>query len=434
MTKAAPHKKKSSNQENLINQGSENDMKQSGTLSLPKGWEMKKLGEVAEIEYGYTDKASSVGNYRYIRITDIDNEGLLSDNEKVYIKSISEAKPFLLNNGDLLMARIGATFAKVLFYKEFEPSIFASYLIRIKFKTQIDNKFYWYFSKSNDYWEQANKLSSGAAQPQFNGNALKQVLFPFPKSLPEQQRIVSILDKSVASIDKAKANAEQNLKNAKELFESYLQGLFEEKGDGWEECNLEENIKLIDYRGRTPDKKPSGVRLITAKNVKLGYLQLEPQEFIAEDNYENWMTRGIPNLGDVIFTTEAPLANVAQITTNEKLAFAQRIIVMQPDRKKLNPTFLKYMLLSAPIRKRIIERGTGATVVGIKSSLLKKVKIIFPKSLSHQRTIVHHLDTLHAETQKLVTVYQKKIADLDELKKSILQKAFSGELKTSRTV
>jgi type I restriction enzyme S subunit len=98
---------------------------------------------------------------------------------------------------------------------------------------------------------------------------------------------------------------------------------------GWEECNLEDYIKLIDYRGRTPVKTESGIRLITAKNVKLGYLQLEPQEFIAADNYDSWMSRGIPNVGDVIFTTEAPLANVAQIDTSEKLAFAQRIIVMQ---------------------------------------------------------------------------------------------------------
>ena len=281
------------------------------------------------------------------------------------------------------------------------------------------------------YWRQANLLSSGAAQPQFNGNALKQVLFPFPKSNEEQQHIVSILDKYFAAIDKAKANAEQNLKNTKELFDSYLQGVFEKKGDDWEECNIEDIIRLIDYRGRTPKKTEMGIRLITAKNVKLGYLQLNPVEFIAEDNYESWMTRGIPDIGDVIFTTEAPLANVAQIETNEKLAFAQRIIVMQPNRNKLNPTFLKYMLLSNTIRKIILEKGTGATVVGIKSSLLKKIRIYFPKSIDKQQAIVYQLDALRAETQKLEAVYQKKIEELEELKKSILQGAFSGELTSS---
>ena len=104
---------------------------------------------------------------------------------------------------------------------------------------------------------------------------------------------------------------------------------------------------------------------------------------------------------------------------------------MQPNREVLDPTFLKYMLLSGPIRKTILEKGTGATVVGIKSSLLKKITISFPKSLSEQQYIVFKLDALRAETQKLEAVYQKKLSDLDELKKSILQKAFAGELTTA---
>jgi type I restriction enzyme S subunit len=274
------------------------------------------------------------------------------------------------------------------------------------------------------------KLQKGASYPAVTDAEVKSILLRFPKSLPEQQRIVAILDEAFAAIDKAKANAEQNLKNAKELFESYLRGVFENPKDNWEVCNLETNIKLIDYRGRTPVKTENGVRLITAKNVKLGYLQIEPQEFIEENNYKSWMSRGIPNFGDVIFTTEAPLANVAQIDTTEKLAFAQRIIVMQPKPSKLNQTFLKYMLLSNPIRNKILGKGTGATVLGIKSSLLKKIEIYFPQSILEQQAIVQKLDALSTETKKLEAIYQQKINDLEELKKSILQKAFAGELRS----
>lgn len=86
------------------------------------------------------------------------------------------------------------------------------------------------------------------------------------------------------------------------------------------------------------------------------------------------------------------------------------------------------MLLSTPIRNKILGKGTGATVVGIKSSLLKRISIHFPKSVDEQQTIVHQLDALRVETQKLEAVYQRKINDLEELKKSILQKAFAGEL------
>ena len=162
----------------------------------------------------------------------------------------------------------------------------------------------------------------------------------------------------------------------------------------------------------------------------MGYLQIKPEEFIAEDNYEAWMTRGIPNFGDVIFTTEAPLGHIAQVNTKEKLAFAQRVIVMQPDAKKINQTFLKYLLFSNTIRNKILARGTGATVLGIKSRLLKKIEIDFPNSIEEQEKIVIKLDTLSEETKKIEAIYTLKIADLEEMKKSVLQKAFSGQLNT----
>jgi type I restriction enzyme, S subunit len=258
-------------------------------------------------------------------------------------------------------------------------------------------------------------------------NKYREIEIFYPPLL-EQKRIIKILGEVFEKLEKAKQDAEKNLNNSKELFESYLSNVFKEPKKDWHTCNLEEFMKLIDYRGRTPVKTESGVRLITAKNVKFGYLQLEPQEFIALDNYDSWMTRGIPNFGDVIFTTEAPLANIAQIDTNEKVAFAQRIIVMQPDRKILDQTFLKYLLLSKPVRTKIIEKGTGATVQGIKSSLLKKITIYFPNSLDEQRSIVKKLDQLSLQTKKLESLYQKKLDNLEELKKSILQKAFAGEL------
>lgn len=195
---------------------------------------------------------------------------------------------------------------------------------------------------------------------------------------------------------------------------------------GWEDCKLEDYIKLIDYRGRTPVKTESGVRLITAKNVKLGYLQVEPQEFIDPKNFDSWMTRGIPNFGDVIFTTEAPLANVAQIDTKEKLAFAQRIIVMQPRKDKIDQAFLKYLLLSESTRKRILDKGTGATVTGIKSSLLKKIPISIP-TIPEQKRIVAILDEAFAAIDKAKANTEKNLQNAKELFESYLQSVFENK-------
>ena len=142
---------------------------------------------------------------------------------------------------------------------------------------------------------------------------------------------------------------------------------------GWETKPHGDVCRFIDYRGKTPEKTTSGLRLITAKNVKMGYLQREPLEYVDPSAYASWMTRGIPQEGDVLFTTEAPLANVTQLDTSEKVVFAQRIIILQPHDSMLDRTFLKYLLLSAHAQERIREHDTGATVQGIKASLLKQI-------------------------------------------------------------
>lgn len=295
-------------------------------------------------------------------------------------------------------------------------------------KENIDIRFLYYLLSKIDF--QKYKKGSTIPHVYFSDYSKETVYVP---SFPEQKRIVSILDEAFLAIEKAKENAQKNLQNAKELFESYLQSIFANPGDDWVSANLEDYVTFIDYRGRTPNKVEEGMRLITAKNVKMGYLQENPREFVDPKIYSAWMTRGIPLKGDVLFTTEAPLANVAQLDSDEKVAFAQRIIILQPNRKVINQTFLKYLLLSNPLQKKILSLGTGATVVGIKASLLKKIEIKFPE-LSKQQSIIENLDSILGEMNKLKIVYQYKIEKLEELKKSIMRKAFNGELKTTSEI
>lgn len=189
-------------------------------------WEEKTLGEIADVEYGYTDMSTDEGDYRYVRITDIDKNGELILEDKKYIKHSKEAEGFLIQDNDLLMARTGATFAKVLIYNGGEPSVFASYLIRIKFKEKIENALYWYFTKTKYYWAQANSLQSGAAQPHFNGAAVKQVIFSYPKSTKEQNVLIEKFKTLSVETKKLEAIYEQKLKDLEELKKSVLQKAF----------------------------------------------------------------------------------------------------------------------------------------------------------------------------------------------------------------
>ena len=192
----------------------------------------------------------------------------------------------------------------------------------------------------------------------------------------------------------------------------------------WAVTTLGEACRFIDYRGRTPEKVSAGLRLITAKNVKMGVLLRKPVEFVDPQTYESWMTRGIPRIGDVLFTTEAPLANVAQLDTDERVVFAQRIIVLQPRTQELDGTFLKYLLLSDPIQQRIREKATGATVKGIKASLLKNIEIGFPP-VSEQRRIVETLDTTFAATAIAKTNADANVRNSRELYENYLNTFFA---------
>lgn len=153
-----------------------------------------KMSEVASFTYGYTSKAQDLGNVRYIRITDITDKGQLNPKNGKYVSLTEEVRPYLLKKGDLIMARTGATYGKTLYYNEDYPSAYASFLIKITLNQLVDSKYYWHFTRSSIYWEQANRLVGGGAQPQFNTGAISQVNIPLP-SLEEQNRIVSILDR-----------------------------------------------------------------------------------------------------------------------------------------------------------------------------------------------------------------------------------------------
>ncbi len=192
-----------------------------------EGWVEKKLGEISDVTYGFTDKSVEVGDFRYVRITDIDNNGELISTGKKYISSSKDGKKFILRDNDILMARTGATFAKLLLYKDIEPSIFASYLIKIDFTESINNEFYWFYAKSNSYWDQANTLSTGSAQPHFNGKALKQVLFPYPVSKTEQSRLINEFKRFQSKTQSLESKYQQELNSLEELKKSILQKAFE---------------------------------------------------------------------------------------------------------------------------------------------------------------------------------------------------------------
>lgn len=194
---------------------------------------------------------------------------------------------------------------------------------------------------------------------------------------------------------------------------------------GWKLVTLEDAMDaIIDYRGKTPMKTESGIPLITAKIVKGGYV-LEPFEFIAEDNYDSWMVRGLPQVGDVVLTTEAPLGETAQLTSSN-VALAQRIVTLRGKKGLLDNDFLLCALQSDFVQHQLESRASGSTVKGIKQSELRKVSLPIPplhqqkkisqvlKSLSNK--LVCNTQTNQILEQMAQAIFKSWFVDFDPVK------------------
>ncbi|MEQ2393340.1 restriction endonuclease subunit S [Lachnospira rogosae (ex Hitch et al. 2025)] len=187
----------------------------------------------------------------------------------------------------------------------------------------------------------------------------------------------------------------------------------------WEQRKLIEVCDYVDYRGKTPCKTESGIFLVTAKNVKAGYIDYAcSKEYISENDYEEVMHRGKPEIGDVLITTEAPCGNVAQVN-KPNIALAQRIIKYRGHNKVVDNTYLKHYLLSPFFQSILNEKSSGGTVQGIKGSVLHQQLISYP-NYEEQQKVGTYFDNL----DNLITLHQRKLEHIKYFKKYCLQKMF----------
>lgn len=246
-------------------------------------------------------------------------------------------------------------------------------------------------------------------------------------SIEEQIKIGEYFD----SLDYLITLHQRKCEQTKKLKKYMLQKMFPQNGakvpeirfDGftydWEQRKLIDVCDYVDYRGKTPTKTDSGVFLVTAKNVKDGYIDYgASQEYISEDDYEEVMHRGKPEIGDVLITTEAPCGNVAQVNRAD-IALAQRIIKYRGQSNIVDNTYLKYYLLSPEFQDILNAKSSGGTVKGIKGSILHQQEIKYPK-YEEQFKIGSYFNNL----DHLITLHQRKCDELKKMKKYMLQNMF----------
>jgi type I restriction enzyme S subunit len=245
--------------------------------------------------------------------------------------------------------------------------------------------------------------------------------------LAEQQRIVAILDEAFAGIATAKANAEKNLQNARALFESHLYSVFTRRPDELALSELASDVTDGDHS--PPPKAPTGVPFITISNIikRTREIDFSNTFTVPADYFQNLKPNKKPRVGDILYTvTGATLGIPVLVREPRDFCFQRHIGLIRP-KPETDSAWLTYALLSPQVFRQATVGSTGAAQKTVSLSVLRNLKI--PKiSLPEQKRTAATLDALSAETQGLEAVYRQKLTALDELKKSLLHQAFSGEL------
>ncbi|MFN8277500.1 MAG: restriction endonuclease subunit S [Chitinophagales bacterium] len=403
-------------------------------------WIKKKLGDVLTIERGGSPRpidkylTNSPEGLNWIKISDAtaSDKYIFETKEKITTEGLHKTR--MVREGDFILSN-SMSFGRPYIMKT-SGCIHDGWLVLKENGQKIfDTEFLYYLLSSPYVFKQFDYLAAGSTVRNLNIALVSSVEVPTPP-LPEQKRIVSILDEAFAAIAKAKANAEQNLKNAKELFESYLQGVFENKGDGWDERKVTEiGNAQTGTTPKTAERENYGDFIPFIKPADVDYLGLGDIRYDNEGLSEIGLKKGRKiESGSILMVCIG--ATIGKVGFAEREVSCNQQINSLTVKKEFEPKFIYYAMTSKAFQEKVLLEGKGAqaTLPIINKSKWENLTISFPKSKTEQQTIVRQLDALRAETQKLEAVYQKKIDDLEELKKSILQKAFAGELKTEKAI
>lgn len=326
---------------------------------------------------------------------------------------------------DILMTRIGDIGTPAIVN---DDSAYAYYVSLALLKCKQDRVYPQWLKQAittNDFQHQLWLKTLHVAFPKkINKGEIGECLISLP-SLEEQQYTAKVLN----VVDEVISEREEEVKDLEKQKKGLMQKIFSQElrftdsnnnpYPDWEEKMLKRVTSYVDYRGKTPKKVGQGIFLITAKNIKDGYIDYNcSQEFVEEFSYKEIMSRGLPQLGDVLITTEAPCGNVAQID-NTNVALAQRIIKYRGNKDILDNSYLKYYFSSRDFQSLLYRMSTGGTVKGIKGSVLHTLKVKIP-CLEEQQKIANVLSKL----DELIEEKKALLSDWQQFKKGLLQQMF----------
>ena len=383
-------------------------------MSKPANWIEARLGEVCSIEIGGTPSrqipdywdTEHVTQNVWVSIKDMNRRFILDTAEQISDAGVKHSNAKLQPKGTVLLS-FKLTIGRV---SVAGSSLYTNEAIAGLNPTRDLESTYLYHGLQS--WNLLQDVDQAVKGATLNKEKLKRIILFFPRLTCEQNKIAEILSTVDQAIEQTEALVAKQQRIKTGLMQDLLTRGIDEDGNlrseethefkdsplgripaEWEVERIEQKLdRIIDYRGRTPTKVEAGIPLLTTKNVRDGYIDEEPREFIAESAFNSWMTRGIPKPGDVLFTTEAPMGNVA-LVPEYRIALAQRLLTLCPKPDELLQDYLFWLLQWRRSTERLELLTSGSTVVGVKQSVFRKVEFRFP-GLEEQRRISVILNSL----------------------------------------
>jgi type I restriction enzyme S subunit len=377
---------------------------------MKPGWKTISMGELCSISSGNSDTQDAV----------VDGPYAFFDRSKM----IKRSSRFLYDCEALIIPGEGKEFFPRHFEGKFDLHQRAYALF--DFAPGLDVRFlYHLLHHRSDYFP---SVAVGATVKSLRRRHFDNFPVPHPP-LPEQKRIVAILDEAFDAIAIAKANAEKNLQNARALFDSHLNAVFSQRGEGWVERKLGELFEIgSSKRIRETEWTRSGVPFYGGKEIvrlaKFGHASSDA--FISEEKYCEYASKyDMPRKGDILITARGTIGVGYVVKEGDKFYYKDGNIISFREKTPTNPLFILYGFRSKSLLQQFADL-TGATVTHLPIERAKDLALSIP-SFTIQNLIIDQLSAIESETQRLESLYQRKLAALDDLKKSLLHQAFSGE-------
>jgi type I restriction enzyme S subunit len=404
-------------------------------------WEKKTLGEIGDLKNGMNFGKEAMGHgYPFVNLQDVFGKNIVDyRNLDLASSTINQRSEYSLKKGDILFVRSSVKPEGVgeaaLVPKDLCNTTYSGFLIRYRLKIIIDNNFKRFAYSISPFRNQILSGSTSSANTNINQETLQKIRFIFPTSIEEQSKIGSYFK----NLDDLIALHQRKLEKLASVKKAMLEKMFPREGADvpeirfkgfsgtWEKRNLLQNFeKIIDFRGRTPKKlgmdwSDEGYLALSALNVKSGYIDPTIDAHFGDQKlYDKWMSGNELHKNQVLFTTEAPMGNVAQIPDDSKYILSQRTIAFVVKQDIMDENFLAVYLGSPQTYAMLSSLSSGGTAKGVSQKSLSAVELLIPKQIQEQISIGNYFN----ELDHLISLQQQELKKLKQFKASSLAKMF----------